>query len=270
MIEIAITNINYIKVQNCIVDRIEVREQTSNIDLSSTKSDWQIDTVMIAEFLGNLEAGNVNNEGLEITKFKIKRRNSGELTSITLGELDYDAQNPTTLEFTDFTQPVGNLVYSIVPVGVNGLEGKESSKQITSDFIGWYIVDKNNNSVLQMNTCIEEPSIAVQLNQNRIEIETMSEYPSVYYLPRRNHSFTLSAVIVPANYSVTEWNNIVTMIERHIPLIVKSSSGDIYVCDVSAPSKQMLFSANARRGYDYIQLSLNCSEIMSYSSYMNS
>lgn len=269
MITIAITSINYIKIENSIVDQIEIRERTSGIDLTSTKGNWEIDTVLLAEFLNNLEAGNVNNEGLVITKFRIKRRNSGELTNITVGEVDYDYLNPTTLEFTDYSQPVGNFIYSIIPVGINGLEGKPSEQSITSEFYGWWIVDKNNSEVFEFGKQYggENRTVDVSLEQGRTEIQTMSQYPSVYYTPQQFARFNLSAVVVPNNYSITEWNNLVSMITQHVPLIVKSNNGDIYVCDVYAPSKQVLL--NKYTTGDPFNINISCVEIMAYQNYMS-
>lgn len=245
-----------------------MRELTSGIDLSSTKGSWQIDTFLLAEFLNNLEAGNVNNEGLIINKFKIKRRSSGELTNITLKELDYDYLNPTTLEFTDYTAPTGNMIYSIIPIGENGLEGKPTESSVSSEFCGWWVIDKNNNNIFPFIYQYggENRTVDIALEQNRIEIPTMSQYPSVYYLPQEFVRFTLSAVIIPTEYSNIEWNTLISMITQHIPLIVKSGNGDIYVCDVSAPSKQVML--NKFVNGDPFTVNINCCEIMSYLSYM--
>lgn len=84
----AITKINYIEMKGCIVDEVHVRERTdSSINLSPTKDQWQVDTFLLAKFLNNLEAGNIDNAGLELVNFAIKRRKVSELDSITLGYL---------------------------------------------------------------------------------------------------------------------------------------------------------------------------------------
>lgn len=263
----SITNIQF---KNCILDEVHIRENTSDIDISSTKETWQLDTYLLAKFLNNLEAGNVDNEGLIITQFAVKRRSLGELTNITLGYLDYNPNDPQTLEWTDFTQPVGDIIYSVVPIGENGLEGKPSSIQIESSFAGWWLVDKNTNTTFEFGKQFggENRMVDIQLEQGRIEIPTLSKYPGVYYTEQEFVRFSLSAVVVPAKYSVTEWNRLVDMITQHIPLIVKSGNGDIYVCDVSAPSKQVMLNKYANG--DPFVCQINAVEIMSYDEYMGS
>jgi hypothetical protein len=273
VIKIAITNIDYIKIENCIVDQIEIREQTSDIDLTSTKgTSWEIDTVLLAEFLGNLEAGNVNNEGLVITKFRIKRRNSGELTNITLGEFDYDYLNPQTLEFIDKSLGIGDYIYSIVPVGENGLEGKPTEiSLIDFSFTGVWLVDKNDNFTFGFTKQWdgELRTLDISLEQGRIEIETLYPYNSVFYTPKQFSRFTISALVTPSNYSITEWTNLVNKISEHVPLIVKSGSGDLYICDIYSPQKST-WLVNAYKSVDPVIITIQCMELMDYKTYMES
>lgn len=260
--------ITEIELKNAIFDEVHVRERTSGINLTPTKKTWQIDTIMMPKFLGNLEAGNINNEGLVISQFAIRRRSVGDINNITLDYLPYDPNS--IVEYTDYTQPVGNLIYSIVPVGENGLEGKPNEILIESEFTGWWIVDKEVQSTYGFDKMFggEDRKVNTQLNQGRVELRVLgSKYPRVFYDETEYTSFTLSSVILPSDYSYNKWLELTTLITQHIPLIVKGGSGDIYVCDIYAPSKDTLLNAYKQR--DYIDLTVNCVEIQDYLEFMN-
>lgn len=263
----AIRNIRSIEIQNCIVDEIHIRERTNNVNLTPIKDNWEIDTYLLARFLGDLEAGNINNEGLEITQFAIKRRKIDELNNIVLGYIPFDSNN--TVEFIDYTQPVGDFVYSIVPVGINGLEGKPNEIVVSSEFVGWWIVDKDTNETFKFDTQLDGDSrqVGSQLNQGRVLLETLYKYPTIFYTEKQYESFTLSAIILPRDYTFNEYKRLVDMITQHKPLLVKGGAGDFYICDIHSPQKQTLL--NAYKTYDYIDLTVECTEIMKYEDYMN-
>lgn len=264
-----IGNIDYIEINNCIADQIHLRELTSVIvDTTSTKeTTWQADTRLLAKFQGDSEAGNINNEGNPINKIIFKRRKPGQIYNITIGSVDFDPTNVQSLNFVDYSQPVGSLIYSIVPVGSNRLEGRPNEISVESKFSGWWIIDENKNRQFGFNKQYggEDRTVDIQLNQGRIEIETMSKYPVVYYDPTEYVRFNLSAVVVPSNYSITEWNNFISIITQHTPLIVKSGNGDFYIVDVCAPSKQVLL--NKYVNGDPFVLNCSCVEIMSVEEY---
>jgi len=265
-----INNIDYIEVKNCIVDQLHVRELTASppVDLTNIKDDWQPDTRLLAKFNGNLTAGNYDNEGVAINRFAIKRRISGETNNITIGYVDINS-GTTNLQYIDYSQPVGSLVYSLVPISEIGLEGRPNEVSVESDFSGWWIVDKNNNVVFEFGKEFgSDTTVDVQLNQSRIQIDTLSDYPNIYYLPQKYHTFTLSAVVVPTKYSITEWNRLLAIINQHIPLIVKSGNGDYYICDVHTPNKQVRL--NRFPEADVFTVVVNCIEIMDVDEYFSS
>jgi hypothetical protein len=264
----AVSNISYLSIKNTIVDEVHIRTATdSSVDTTPAKQPWQIDTRLLARFQGNLEAGNVNNEGIPIVKFAIKRRKAGEVNPITIGYVDF--VNDSQMKYIDFTQPNGIFIYSVVPVGVNGLQGIPNEVEAVSNFVGWFIVDKDTNQVIAFDKFLSGNEVTVQtkLNQGKVLLESMSKFPQVYYTNQNYHTFNLSGVIVPSNMSFDDYQNVVNLLTQHKPLIVKSSSGDIYVCDVSSPQKTSLL--NAFTNYDYYTLEVECVEIMDYNSFIS-
>lgn len=263
-----VRDIKHITLKNAIYDELHIREKTSGIDLSPTKEDWQMDTILLAKFLGDLEAGNVNNQGVQITKFAIKRRKVNEIESVTLGYKDFVNNNQFVYE--DYTQANDDYIYSIVPVGENELEGQENNILVKSEFTGWHVVEKETNEVVSFDTYINSANeFSSQLNQGRIQIDTLGRFPSFFYTNQDYHSFQLTATFLPEEWrrSGFQYEAILNQFARsHKPFLVKGGSGEVYICDVSAPSKTA--PQNVWTDYDYMNLTLSFTEIMTYNEYM--
>lgn len=264
-----VRNIRHVTMKNAIYDEIHIREKTVGIDLSNTKEDWQMDTILLAKFLGDLEAGNVNNQGIQIGKFAIKRRKLNEINSVTLGYKDFVNNNQFVYE--DYTQPNDDFIYSIVPVGENELEGQENSIEISSNFAGFFLVDKDSNEVLGFDSYIgSEPTVSVGLTQGRVQIDTLSKYPSFFYTEQSYNSFSLQAVLMPE-----EWERIgqkydailKQFVYSHKPFLAKGGDGSFYVVDVHSPVKEV--PMNVYKGREYITVTLQCTETMDYETYMS-
>lgn len=264
-----ITNINKIEIKNCIVDELHVRERTDqNINLSPSRDDWQIDTYALAKFAGNLEAGNIENNGLEVVKFAIKRREVNELNSITLEYVNYEEGKP--IDVVDYTQGNREYIYSVVPIVENGLEGTPNEVRIQSDFVGWWLVDRDTKNLLGFDMSIGSvENVELQLNQGRTVVETLNKYPHVYRDPRQYHTFSLSTVIIPSEFerSGASYDQILNnFINNHKPFLVKSDTGLLFVCDVSTPRHSS--PKNTWRGHDYIELTLDFIEVQDYNEYI--
>ena len=263
-----VRNIKYLEMKNAIYDEIHIREKTNGITTENIKEDWQMDTILLAKFLSDLEAGNINNAGVKIEKFAIKRRKLNELKSVTLAYKDF--VNNNQFVYTDYTQPNDEFIYSIVPVGENGLEGQENSIIIKSDFTGWFLVDKDTNEVLAFDKFIgNEGTFDTTLNQGRVQIDTLTRYPSVFYTDQEYHEFQLKTVIIPEDWqrSGQKYEQILNQFVRsHKPFLAKGGSGEIYVVDVHSPSKSAPQNVWTER--DYFELTLTCTEIMTYEEYM--
>lgn len=264
-----IRNIKHVQIENAMYDEIHIREKTSGITSANVREDWQLDTVLLAKFLGDLEAGNINNNGLEISKFAIKRRRITETKPITLGYKTF--VNNNELVFKDYSQGIGEYIYSIVPVGVNGLEGLPNEITTTSDFAGWFLLDRTDNSILPFDKFIgTETSVDTMFNQSMVQIDTLSRYPKFFYTDQEYHSFSLQTVIIPDEWerSGKTYQDILNKyVRNHKPFLAKSGSGEIYIVNVSAPTKSA--PQNVYGGYDYFTLTLQCVEVMSESGYNN-
>ncbi len=262
----SINNIFYTELKNSVVDELHIRERT-DILTDNIKIIWQRDTRLLAKFLNSLSAGNIDNQDIPIIKFAIKRRRYDELKNLILGYLPF--VNDTEIEYIDYTQPVGDFIYSVTPVSENGFEGKPNEVHVESIFTGVWLVDKNDNFVFGFDKQWdgELRALNIVLEQDRIEIPSLSKYRSVYYTPEEFARFTISALVTPTNYSFTEWQKLVSKLSSHVPLIVKSGSGDLYVCDVYSPQKST-WLVNAYKTVDPIVFTVSCMELMSIEEYL--
>jgi hypothetical protein len=263
-----VRNIKYIEMKNGIFDEVHIREKTDGIDTSNVKEDWQLDTILLARFLGDLEAGNINNGGIQIVKFAIKRRGLNEINSLTLGYKDF--VNNNQFVFDDYTQSNDDYVYSIVPVGENGLEGSENSAIVSSDFAGWHILDRESNQVVSFDTFLgSENSIDVSFNQSRTQIDTLSKYPKFVYTDQQYNTFQLKGLFIAEDWQKTGkmYKDILDQfVLSHKPFLVKNGEGNVYICEATSPVKSS--PQNIYRGRDYMELTLSFTEIMDYEEYM--
>lgn len=270
---ISVDGINYAEFKHCIIDEVVIRKSV-NGDTSDTKETWtENDTQLLGQFHDNLDAGNVENFGVKIIGFKLKRREKNNMDSIvTLGTIYYEDGDPEnkTFEFIDCTQPSKDLVYSFLPIGENGLIGTAKEIEFESDFTGWWITDKDTNLVLGFDKAIGSVGdLDVSLDQDRTVIDTLSKHSQVYYGEKENHSFTLTGAFIPddGQKGSDVYNNILNnFIRQHKPFVAKNGNGLIFIVDVS--NLKSSSPINTWKGYDVLTATVECLEIMEMSDYM--
>jgi hypothetical protein len=248
-----------------------VLDESTELNVRET---WQSDTKVLAKFVNSLEAGNIENSGKKIIKFRILRRlvGQGQLDDIQLGDVEIDPNvKDIDLSYTDSTQPNTKLVYSIIPVSEDGLDGAPKEIELeSSDFTGYWIVDKDTNEVLSFDKAIGElGNVDTQLNQDRVVLESFSKFPQIYYMPKEYHQFTLTSAFIPEEWerSGDVYLNILNkFIRNHKPFIVKSGNGNIFVADIS--NIRTSSPLNAWTGHDFSTISIDITEVSDYVQFM--
>lgn len=266
----SLQSVKYAEFSDAVIDEIDINQDT-NVGMTNTRDTWNKTSVLIASFKNSLEAGNIANQGVKIVGFKVLRRlaNQTELDDIFLGQFDYSGGN-ADFTYVDVSQPNSDLIYSIVPIGENGLDGSVRKISAKSDFTGYWIVDKDTSNVLAFDKALNSVgNVDITLNENRTQIETFSQFPQFYYGSQRYETFTLSTVILPddGQRSGDKYKDILNkFVVNHKPVIVKSDTGRIFVANIS--NVKASTPLNTWNGYDYIVLSCDVTEIMSYEDYM--
>ena len=144
-----INNITYARVQNGIFDHFNVTRDISFDYTSIIPADWDVNTVMDANFSGDTNAGNVDNLAANVTSVRIKRRIKGTFEWITLREIPISSPNDLSFIITDNLNAYNvEYEYAWVPM-TNDVEGNYIIESIFSQFQGVFICDVNNIFKLQ-------------------------------------------------------------------------------------------------------------------------
>lgn len=139
----SVNNITDTRLSNGIFDHWYLTSDTSEPYPTTIPDVWDYDTIMDADFNGNLSAGNVDFTLAQITGFKIKRRVVGTFDWIDLAEFPVATLDDLKLSFNDNLN--GNYInyeYALVPM-LNEIEGDYITNEILSQFDGVFICDLN-------------------------------------------------------------------------------------------------------------------------------
>lgn len=269
----SLQEIESLEVTGVIVDEISIRTKTDQGTGNVREANWNNDTIMIARFNNTLEAGNLSNEGVNISKFRIVRRevDQDQNADIQLGEVEF-LGGDVDLEFIDGSIPNRGLVYTIIPVGENDLDGtpREVVIQNVNMFNGVWVYDKDTQETLVFDKAIGSvSSIESSLVQNRTVIETFAPLPQIYSNSTAYHQFSLTSVFLPEEFqrSGDIYMSILNkFIKQNKQFLVKLDSGLTYVGNLSnvrTTTPQVTWSA-----HDYIQVSVDFTETDTVENYM--
>ena len=137
----SVPNINTITLSNAIYNHFNVTTNTNTTVTTTIPTEWDYDTVLNAEFNGNLDAGNVDFLVEQISAIKIKRRVQGEFNWLTLQTIPINTVEDLTFVFNDLLNK-NNVTYeyALVPV-IEDVEGDYLINSILSQFNGVFIGD---------------------------------------------------------------------------------------------------------------------------------
>lgn len=136
-----INNITKTRLQNGVFDHFNVSHNVAFDYSSIVPTDWDIDTVMDANFEGNISAGNVNQVATGITGIRVKRRVKGTFDWITIRELVVEKSEDWSFVITDNLNAYNvEYEYAFVPM-LGDVEGSYIIESILSKFEGVFICD---------------------------------------------------------------------------------------------------------------------------------
>lgn len=136
-----INNITYTKIQNGIFDHFNVSRDASFDYSSIIPTDWDVNTLMNADFAGNTSAGNVAQVASGVTSIRVKRRIKGTFSWITIREIPVAKPEDLSFVITDNLNAYNvEYEYAYVPV-MEDVEGSYIIESILSKFEGVFICD---------------------------------------------------------------------------------------------------------------------------------
>lgn len=136
-----IGNITKTRLQNGIFDHFNVSRNVTFDYSSIIPTDWDIDTIMDANFENNVSAGNVNQVATGITGIRVKRRVKGTFDWITIRELPVEKSEDLSFVITDNLNAYNvEYEYAFVPM-LGDVEGSYIIESILSKFEGVFVCD---------------------------------------------------------------------------------------------------------------------------------
>lgn len=136
-----VNNITKTRLQNGIFDHFNATRNVTFDYSSIIPIDWDINTIMDADFKGNISAGNVNQVTSGITGIRVKRRVKGTFDWIILKELPVKKSEDLSFVMTDNLNAYNvEYEYAFVPM-LGDVEGNYIIESILSKFEGVFICD---------------------------------------------------------------------------------------------------------------------------------
>ena len=136
-----VNNITATRLQNGIFDHFNATRNVTFDYSSIIPIDWDIDTIMDANFKGNISAGNVDQVASGITGIRVKRRVKGTFDWITIKELPVEKSEDLSFVVTDNLNAYNvEYEYAFVPM-LGDVEGNYIIESILSKFEGVFICD---------------------------------------------------------------------------------------------------------------------------------
>ena len=140
---------NRIDVRKAKFDEIHVMDDVT-IAYDKTRKEWNYRTLMLCQFLGNLEGGNLNLGGQKIERIRIRRRKKEDMIFEDIKVIDYESDK-FVYDFQDFTaESLQDYVYGLQPEN-NSIRGNLVSGEIESNFDSTWLIGANERYQLAYN-----------------------------------------------------------------------------------------------------------------------
>lgn len=193
-----IASTKYIVLKHAIFDDLYLTHDVEYEYTTEIPEKWTFDTVMRADFNGDLAAGNVDYSAEEISEVLIKRRPADSYQWTTLFSIPIETADSFHFEkFDRYARSQTDYVYALVPVA-GGIEGKVerelNTNTVHSEFDGVFIMERDSGFSALAN-------VTSQINKNHptlVVAPIHRKYPYVFGNGNTNYySGSLSAIFVP-------------------------------------------------------------------------
>lgn len=237
-----VDNITSTRVTSAIFDHLNVTRDTSVEYTGVVPSEWTYDTILDADFNGNIDAGNVDFIAEQVSAIEIKRRIRGEFNWITLHTIPINSVEDLDFSFNDMLNQYGvEYEYAIVPI-IEDIEGEYIINSIFSQFNGVFIGDAENIYKLLYEVQYDN----TQMNQQVGIFQVLgNKYP--IYVANGELSYesgSVTATIMNDDYETTRVIDYQAIRQKrdalnrfltdHRPKILKDWRGNIWLCVINS------------------------------------
>jgi predicted small secreted protein len=232
-----INDITSVKETNSINDYLYITQDVSKTLVPSMVSDWDFNTVLVANYNGNLLAGNVDFLISQINSVRIKYREIGTNKWVTLE--DVPITNADDLSFIRFNKYMkgNNTEYQValIPMMANNVEGNYNTNTIKSNFNGLFVMDKNNS--YHMISQVISPTHVIKTS---ILEPIESKYPIVIHNAKTDYKkMSIKGMFIQTvdnNYdkegAYIYRENALSFLKNGYAKIIKDDVGRIYLIDI--------------------------------------
>lgn len=140
-----IQDIKKVEIMNCIVDTFYISKNISNREhtLIPEKRAWDFDTILHAEFTGNLLAGNIDFTADQVDDIRLKRREKDTYNWLTLDNIPIHTNSDLRFERTDrFAKGNTFYEYALIPIMSGNVEGNYNINTVKSTFSAIWFMEK--------------------------------------------------------------------------------------------------------------------------------
>lgn len=230
-----ISNINHLEVKNCKCNGVHIRQRTSDIDLTPSRKEWHFDSILLAKFNNDLEAGNVGLGGLTIDQWKVRRRRINSTNYINLDIIESDESG--NFQYIDRT-PTCEVLYEYEVIPMSGdIEGQPHTIQIECKFDYWWLTDGIESYPFFANLEVSD----IPTNIQRYVYEGFDVYPTISYGNLKYKSGTITAILLDINLATN--HNYHIQVENFInnrkPKYLRNANGDNWLVDTSMSRRQI-------------------------------
>lgn len=193
-----INNVNDFTLTSGCFDELHITKDSVEIDNSTEKTDWTINTVLLAKFQGDLVAGTLGVNGYPITRIEIQKRKKGEEFWQTYFSINFNENINLYTIIDKFIENEENYEYCLRPVAKDNKNaeiygGNTSPSEIYISYDHAHIFDNTADFNLIYN--VKLGNITNQIGAN--QIQTLgSQYPYVIYGQNNYLTSSLECLLV--------------------------------------------------------------------------
>lgn len=235
-------NITTVTISGAVYDDLYGTRIDESIKPSSQilpPDEWDAATCFHAKMNGNVYCGNAEFSVDNTTDVLVKRRRKGEFEWFTLFDIKANKAEDYTFTVHDPYAPKGDLEYAAVPV-INGFESSYSIAEITYDFDGLLLIEKDKTVWTVLDIVLSEN----KNSQPGVANTLAGKYPFVFYNGNNDYyTGTLSSTFIefgncrfPDSQRIHKnYDDIMEFLNNKKPKILKYCDGRIRLIAVTTP-----------------------------------
>lgn len=203
---------NKLQVFDGMIDQIYINEDIS-IPYSTVKPEsWEYSTVLNAKFRNTLEGGSIEAGDSKVEKIRFQKRAWNELEWTDVAEIDYEEDGKIYYEVLDkYVANDFTYQYCIIPITSDVIGSRVVSEEVTADFEGVFISDKDSNYALIYD--VEISDIENHSPSNVFE-SINAKYPITVHSNLDYSTFDVTSTFLSVESSKGDGNDINIRMER--------------------------------------------------------